>query len=157
MTTTDIIKFSLQERKMIHMHTHTHTQTHHLTRRGVQTVCTCNIARHCAPKSKKQKGGVGCQLNQLPGPAWDFLSLFKKKRVRGTHDLLFLCSATLKNTRWMWSRRDFLLYRIKNQATAVIHLYRPAVSGVVQSRSWNGGFYYYYHYHYVHAAHKQLH
>lgn len=88
---TDIIKFSLQEWKMIHMH----TLTHILTLIGVQTVCTRNTARHCVPKLK------GGQLNQrrLRGPVWDFLSLSKRARP------VLPVFGYIKNTRfwrWMW-------------------------------------------------------
>lgn len=85
MTTTDIIKFSLQERKMIHMHTLTHTRA--LTPSDTQRRANCmHFARHCAPKSK------GVQTK----PTVRLPVTFQEVRALETRDLYFLCSATLK-------------------------------------------------------------
>lgn len=81
MTTTDILFFARTKHD-------THAHTHILTLRGVQTVCTCNTARHCVPKLKG--------ANQTNGDSEDLceMSCHFSKGARNTWPVLR--SATIK-------------------------------------------------------------
>lgn len=130
MTTSDIIKCSLHERKMIHMHTHAiwHSE-------GCKVYA---LVRLTDIVHQNQMGG-GCQLNlwRLSGPAWAFLSLFKKVRPleKQTKQKIFPVFSYIKN-------EILKMKTTENQATTLIHVYQPAECWVVvlQSRCWNGGF-----------------
>lgn len=99
--------------------------------------------QHCQTLCTKIKGGQ-LNLRRLPGPVWDFLSLFEAHPKHMTCTSVF---SYIKNTRvwrWMWSCHDFLLYRVRllqpGYRSDTFWTACCVLGCFFQSRSWNGGF-----------------
>ena len=151
MTTTDIIKFSFA-RTENDTHAHTHARSHHLTLKGVQTVCTLPDIVH-----QNQKGVQTKPMVRLP-------VTFQEVRALETRDLYFLCSATLKTQDFeggCGAAMILLAYRMRllkrgycSDTTSLLCVWLFLAEQIL---AWVGWGVYYYYYYYVHAAHKQLH